>query len=579
MKLPEARAEVCKVVGCAHFAWANSTSAPAGGCDENEEGGWEHAPYTCGAETICGLCGTVMPWAPRRRREAPQYWSRFGEVGDVEVTAAVVRERQAAWQFHRERQEARAAERALAEAERSAAAGRAASGSDGLAVCAASRDNSASLQSRRGRTVSGEDGRHESRTRNDGVMRRGICSAPLTAAAGRSNVSADDGGQMESQIGPCEPMTPSPVRPMARQHPAATGTRRRLQLSPETAASAEETRAECEYPQWLVEAQAVIAASRQPSPDRAVGWARREQRMQRPLMASRQPVPGRVAGGRPQGEQRARRQRVHAFFAAARTLQQRAPALPAVQPRVHAGSAPLGSWERQRRQEAAATLQRGFRYCRSARLWRAIMSHARCIVEAKQAAAHGLQCWWRRRRARLMCRALMAHAQAVLAKRTARRARRVRARLEQAQRAAASRAAVTLQRSWRRTRIRRMCVALIARAQRVAAARMRLAAREAEVLAAHKRCRACLFFQRGKCPQRGQLPFSARSPNGASSTARGASGGGAGGRDRAARGWEEPSRAAAKQAARGWEEQGRAAERAAGMPAMPGGSRRRRLRC
>ena len=42
--------------------------------------GFEHAPFRCGAEVICGDCGVVMPRGLRSycARDAPRFWSKLG---------------------------------------------------------------------------------------------------------------------------------------------------------------------------------------------------------------------------------------------------------------------------------------------------------------------------------------------------------------------------------------------------------------------------------------------------------------------------------------------------------------------
>jgi hypothetical protein len=78
--------------GCGHVG---------GDCPE----GFEHAPFRCGAEVICGACGAVMPRGPRRfgARDAPRFWSTLGTRCD-EVSSRIIRQRQVAWQVYAELQ-------------------------------------------------------------------------------------------------------------------------------------------------------------------------------------------------------------------------------------------------------------------------------------------------------------------------------------------------------------------------------------------------------------------------------------------------------------------------------------------
>ena len=73
------------------------------GCDCPE--GFEHAPFRCGAEVICGVCGAVMPRGRLRfcSRDAPRFWSKLG-MACVEVSPLMVLQRQAAWQVYAEMQ-------------------------------------------------------------------------------------------------------------------------------------------------------------------------------------------------------------------------------------------------------------------------------------------------------------------------------------------------------------------------------------------------------------------------------------------------------------------------------------------
>ena len=67
--------------------------------------GFEHAPFRCGAEVICGDCGVVMPRGLRSycARDAPRFWSKLGSRCD-HGSPRIVRQRQAAWQVYAELQ-------------------------------------------------------------------------------------------------------------------------------------------------------------------------------------------------------------------------------------------------------------------------------------------------------------------------------------------------------------------------------------------------------------------------------------------------------------------------------------------
>ena len=55
---------------------AGGCGIAGGDCPE----GFEHAPFRCGAEVICGACGAIMPRGQRRlsSRDAPRFWSKLG---------------------------------------------------------------------------------------------------------------------------------------------------------------------------------------------------------------------------------------------------------------------------------------------------------------------------------------------------------------------------------------------------------------------------------------------------------------------------------------------------------------------
>ena len=67
--------------------------------------GFEHEPFRCGAEVICGDCGVVMPRGSRSycARDAPRFWSKLGSRCD-NVSPRILRQRQAAWQVYAELQ-------------------------------------------------------------------------------------------------------------------------------------------------------------------------------------------------------------------------------------------------------------------------------------------------------------------------------------------------------------------------------------------------------------------------------------------------------------------------------------------
>lgn len=85
---------------------------PTGGCPNSMHGDWEHAPFRCGAEIVCGACGEVLPrYRHRGGPDAAEYWSYVGILREI-PGRLLAAQRQSAWASYRKMLEERQRQKA-----------------------------------------------------------------------------------------------------------------------------------------------------------------------------------------------------------------------------------------------------------------------------------------------------------------------------------------------------------------------------------------------------------------------------------------------------------------------------------